>query len=252
LKERNETEMENKLKEWDFYSVYSALMIDWNEIDFSEKVLFDKVYLMEKSCLNIEYITNEQLEGLSFLLLFYHYQKSKRQYIINDRKYFLMNLIFKRFKNIEKKETPTWLELLELNKIKNLDLKYVFTKINEDDTIIFTDVSILDYHLILNKCNEEELEEVEIDDDEPYVDEFELAFRKRKEKQRIFDIITWGIFFLALILSFCFIFFWEIRFIDYIIYITSLWVDVYIVMAINYFKLKDLPRPFLSTYQRTL
>jgi hypothetical protein len=163
-----------------------------------------------------------------------------------------MNLIFKRFKNIEKKETPTWLELLELNKIKNLDLKYVFTKINEDDTIIFTDVSILDYHLILNKCNEEELEEVEIDDDEPYVDEFELAFRKRKEKQRIFDIITWGIFFLALILSFCFIFFWEIRFIDYIIYITSLWVDVYIVMAINYFKLKDLPRPFLSTYQRTL
>jgi hypothetical protein len=161
----------------------------------------------------------------------------------NKIEVFLADCVLTKFQENQQKKENTWLELLEIKKIKKLGWEY----------LIFFD-----------ECDEEEYlyhrKEFEYhqpsyygytDKNGKFVDRFEIARRKRKAKQRIFDRITWGIFFLGVFLTIGFVFFWKMTFVEHVIYFSSLWVSVYTVMIINYFKLKDLPRPFLCN-QRTL
>lgn len=149
-------------------------------------------------------------------------------------------ILHKLKKKRSKKKFETWLELLEVQKIKKLGCEYLmlFDEYGEDEKEQFNMPS--------NKPVEREPGYYGyVDKNGKFIDRFEIARRKRKAKQRIFDRISWGIFFFGLLLTIGFVFFWEMSFIEYVIYFTSLWINVYIVMGINYLKLKDLPRPFV-------
>jgi len=166
----------------------------------------------------------------------------------NKIEIFLADCILTKFEKKQQKETSTWLELLEIQKIQKVRWEYFFS---------FNELEKKEEGKLESKYQHKTFVEREpsyygyTDKNGKFIDRFEIARRKRKAKQRIFDRITWGIFFLGLVLTFCFIFFWKITFIEHIIYFTSMWIDVYIIMLINYFKLKDLPRPFVCN-QRTL
>lgn len=75
------------------------------------------------------------------------------------------------------------------------------------------------------------------------VDEFELAYKKRKARQKVFDYITWGLFCFAFLATFCWIFFWKMGYYEYLIFISYFWVSIWTVIAIEFYRLKDLPEP---------
>jgi hypothetical protein len=87
---------------------------------------------------------------------------------------------------------------------------------------------------------------------EGFVNYPELARRRRKRIQLLFDTVTWGIFFGAFFFNIYFVWFLKMNFIQYIIYICSIIFNVSIIALINYLKLKDLPRPQLGTFIITL
>ena len=169
----------------------------------------------------------------------------------NKSEVFLADYILSKFET-QQTEQLSWLDLLEIGKIQKIRWEYFFLLIEWE--MKREDEFVRRYGYGWKKSEEPEpnyIEEHEpsyygyTDKDGKFVDRFEIARRKRKAKQRVFDRITWGIFFFGSFLTIWFIFVWKLTFLEHIIYLTSLSINIYIVMLINYFKLKDLPRPFL-------
>ena len=75
------------------------------------------------------------------------------------------------------------------------------------------------------------------------VDEFELAYKKRKARQKVFDYITWGLFCFSFLASFCWMFFWKMEYYEYLIFISYFWISIWTVIGIQFYRLKDLPEP---------
>jgi ABC-type multidrug transport system fused ATPase/permease subunit len=88
------------------------------------------------------------------------------------------------------------------------------------------------------------------DSEEEYVDEFELAYQKRKARQKVFDYITWGLFCFSFLASLCWMFIWKMTYDEYLIFISYFWVSIWTVIGINYYQLKDqdqlTPTPYES------
>jgi hypothetical protein len=87
------------------------------------------------------------------------------------------------------------------------------------------------------------------DSEEEYVDEFELAYQKRKARQKIFDYITWSLFCCSLLASLCWMFFWKMVYDEYLIFISYFWVSIWTVIGIHYYLVKDQYQPPLMPSQ---
>lgn len=84
--------------------------------------------------------------------------------------------------------------------------------------------------------------ENENNSDEDEVDEFELAYKQRKARQKVFDYITWSLFCFSFVTSLCWMFFWKMRYEEYLIFISVFWISIWIVIGIHKYLVPDSDR----------
>jgi RsiW-degrading membrane proteinase PrsW (M82 family) len=77
------------------------------------------------------------------------------------------------------------------------------------------------------------------------INDYEPRIAKKKRNKKIFNNVTWSIFWIGVIFTFCLIFIWKMTFLHHIIFLTSLYFCVYLIMYINIKKIqRDGPTPY--------